>query len=305
MFLLVLVAYGAIAAAIGLVWVLAVDGRRRLDAHATPSVTLRSARRRAIIALVFTAFLLAVGWVASSAFAEMLGLPLAVAPLVAGSAGLLLYAATPPRVDGSRDGAQAASLTPRSAWNAVPTRTASGVLALAGALVAFLVICGLLSSTDEFGLFRVITFESPLSSSSASPFPGWYYGAPIIVLTLVFLAAAYVSLHRVASTPSLPGAGFEAQDRTWREATARVITRLVTAVLLVEFGGVAALGGLTARNALTQPELPGAYGAVALGIAIAGVLVLCASIVCLVRAIVTAVRLPTNVSQMPTLAGQR
>lgn len=101
----------------------------------------------------------------------------------------------------------AASLARRTPWNVAPR----AALALLGTaillLLALLVFTGATSSPDERGRFRAITFTSPLSSSTATPYPGWFYAVPLILGTVLLALAVWAALRRIATTASFPVRG--------------------------------------------------------------------------------------------------
>lgn len=108
------------------------------------SAALRSAKRRFIVAAGFTAVLLLAAFVTTVALPATLGLPLTVAPSVAGVAGLLLYTVTPPPVDSVTEGdVRVASLAPRRAWSFVSKRALTGLAVLLVAMFALLIVTGI------------------------------------------------------------------------------------------------------------------------------------------------------------------
>ncbi|WP_141629969.1 hypothetical protein [Salinibacterium sp. PAMC 21357] len=122
---------------------------------------------------------------------------------------------------------------------------------IAAAFVVMLVGTGLTASADENGLLRVITVAEATTSSTASPYPGWFYGVPLIAVTVVLAVSTLLALSRVSATQSLPIEGFAELDRQWRAGSTLVITKLSTSALLLYFGGTAFIAGQATRNVAT------------------------------------------------------
>ena len=250
---------------------------------------VRAAQTRAIVAIGFTAVLLFVGFAVATAFPSLLGVPVAVAPALAGTGGLLLYAFTPPAADPSGvTHAHAASLTPRRGWTFTPRKTLVGLFGLVAATFALFVVTGVTSSTDDAGRHRAMTFVGDGFMSSASPYPGWFYAIPLMVATAGLVVAALLALRRLASTPSLPGPGLEQEDTVWRVESTRVLTTLLGAMMALQFGGVGVIAGNTARNAASHPDVSGVVSAAADAILVVGFVALVASLVCFTLAVLRA-----------------
>ncbi|KSU66510.1 hypothetical protein [Arthrobacter sp. NIO-1057] len=95
-----------------------------------------------------------------------------------------------------------------------------------------IVVAGILSSTDDRGLYRQITFQSAneavvdenmvvtqniMGVSSTGPFPGWYYGLPVAILLVLGLLLTLLALNKNTRRPSLRGESlieFDAAVRT-------------------------------------------------------------------------------------------
>lgn len=261
------------------------------------SRAVRSARRRFVVAIGFTALLLFAGFVAALAFPRLLGMPVAIAPAIAGAGGLLLYAVTPP-ASSSMEGnsVRVASLELRHAWSFASRRSLVGLAALFGSVLVLLLVTGLTSSPDDAGRYRAITFMSDSFISSAMPYPGWFYAIPLITATILLAVTALLALRRIASVPSLPGPGLERQDRVWRIASTRILTTIIAAIMSLQLGGIAVFAGSTAHNAAFQPGVPLIAQATADTLFMIGIVALGASLVWFTLATLRAFELPQTVA---------
>jgi hypothetical protein len=212
---------------------------------------VQHAERRVVIAIGFTIAVFTA--IASIGFAapQLLGVPLAIAPGLAVSGALLLFAASVPPL-ASNPAINSAVLKRRHPWSFGPRWTFIAPLGIAAAFVAFLIVTGITSSPDSNGLYRGISVTDATTSSTASPYPGWFYGLPLMVVTVVLAMSTLLALRRVSATPSLPNTRLAPLDRHWREVSTLVITKLTTAALLSYFGGTAFIAGQATHNAATS-----------------------------------------------------
>jgi hypothetical protein len=277
---------------------------------AGPAVAPKSAEDRAMLAaqlravagIAFAVVMFTALFRVSIGVTGQVGLPLALTAGVSASGGLLLYSALPAgRRQAARPQAarpQTASLqaarpqtgrrnAPRDRALLKPRALALPLAALL-AYVALLVATGLTSSPDSRGRYRVLAVADATSGSAATPYPGWYYGVPLMLVTLVLAGTALLALRRIAGTPALPDPRMAALDRRWREISARVVLRLATGALLGYFGGTAALAGQAMVNVAWRHDAGGyLQPLLALGIATGalGVLLAVAGVVLLVLAV--------------------
>jgi hypothetical protein len=261
------------------------------------TAAVRSAKRRFVVAAGFTAVLLLAAFVTTVALPATLGLPLAVAPSVAGTAGLLLYTVTPPPLGSVTEwDVRVASLAPRRAWSFVSRRALTGLAALLVTTSALLIVTGITSSPDDAGRYRAITFEDDTFMSSATPYPGWFYAIPLLVALACLMVVALLALRRISITPSLPGSGLERQDRAWRVASVRVVVDLVAASLTLQLGGIAVFAGTTIHNAASTPGVLLVTQMVGDALFIIGIAALAASVVWFALAALRAFGLPHTVA---------
>lgn len=259
---------------------------------------VRSARRRFFASLGLTSAVMAIGFAGSLVFPATLGLPLVIAPAAAGAAGLLLYALTPPAsAEGFPSEVRVAALEPRHTWSFAPARTLAGLAVLFGAVLVLLVCAAVASSPDEAGRYRAITLTGDGIRSSATPYPGWFYALPLIAVIVLLAVAVLVALRRIATTPSLPGAGLERHDRAWRAASTRIVTSLAAAAVTLQAGGAAVIGGNAIRIAASQPSVPAAAQIIGAGLLLTGLAVLCASAVAYTLAVLRIFSLPGAIAR--------
>ncbi len=108
----------------------------------------------------------------------------------------------------------------------------------AGLLVAALVVAGATSSNG-----RAVT--APYASNavvSAGPYPGWYYGIPLLIAAALVLAATEGVLRLIGRRPAVVDAD-PAYDAASRELSAHRALRGVHLVLALTVGGVLSVMG--------------------------------------------------------------
>ena len=240
-----------VVAVVAIVWLIVRRRPQRGEPLAPPVRSLLdAARRRAVIAVVFSGVVIVALFVAGYFLNALVGLPVVLAPALGGAAGLLLYSATPPRVVVvESDAAREASLTRRTPLSFLPTLGASLLAVVVIVQIVFLIFTGVTSSPDESGRYRMIAFQTADSGSASGPYAGWFYGVPLLVTTVILVATTLLALWRVSSTPALPQRELAEVDAGWRRATNRIIVAISGAALLLQFGEVAVQSGLAIRNA--------------------------------------------------------
>lgn len=205
------------------------------------------AQLKAVAAVGFSIATFVALFRAAIAFSGMLGLPLALVSGLSVSAGLLLFSALPSTKLSAQTTASA-TLTPRRPWSFGSRSNFIVPAAIAAIYIAFLIVTGLTSAPDDEGRYRVLRLEDAVSSSAASPYPGWYYGIPLILVTVALAGSAMLALHRISATHALPDPRMAGLDRRWREISTQVVLRLGTGALLAYVGGTALVAGQAMAN---------------------------------------------------------
>lgn len=184
---------------------------------------------------------------------ESFGLLLAIAPGTATAIALLGFIAYPSPRYAARH-IRSASLELRTPSRYLSRRAVAGPVAAAAGLVLFLVYAGVTASPDEAGLSRYIAREDELGLQVASPFPGWYYGLPLIVLTVVLTGLTVAAVCRIAAAPADPDAQTHTFDVYWRQRTSQLIVLLSTMTLLSYTAGVLFFAGTATQRVATAVD---------------------------------------------------
>ncbi|WP_435746272.1 hypothetical protein [Microbacterium sp. PMB16] len=268
----------SIVAAVAVLWI-AVNRRRGAAPSARLAPVIRAARRRALIAVLFSATVFLAGTLAGIALPGLLGQPFAVAPFIAGAAGLALYGATPPRaVTVREDEPRDAVLVPRSPLSVVPARWATVLVVVTALFVLLVAFCGVTASPDDVGHSRTIRFEAADTASWSSPYPGWFYGVPALLGLLCLSACTLIALRRISSTAAFPQVADAELDQHWRRRSVEVVVKLAVGAVLFSFGGIAVIAGLSMGNAIIDGSTPIVWGVIAVALRIAGIAALVLSV---------------------------
>lgn len=178
-----------------------------------------------------------------------------------------------PGTGGARTGASA-ELDARG-WSSLgPTWLYALPAAAVAGMTLATVFFGASSSPDDDGRYRSFTLDTGVLASGATPYPGWFYGLPVLALGLVLFVATVLALGRVARQPLRGNAEERAAARGWRAGLARVVMALSTGSFLATTGGMALLGGLATRMASTASGGSSEFGEIAWDIPVLDVLAL-------------------------------
>lgn len=113
----------------------------------------------------------------------------------------------------ARSTVRAAGLAPRRVRDYVPPRMTLLLLVLAVALVALLAIAGAVATPDDLGRAgRELTLSCHGMTEGHGPWPGLYYGVPILAALAAATTACGWALRRIATTR--PGDEQSRQDRS-------------------------------------------------------------------------------------------
>ncbi|MGW1587918.1 hypothetical protein [Streptomyces sp. NPDC002386] len=160
---------------------------------------------------------------------------------------LLGDALTPP----ARGAVRVAGLTPRRVRDCVPPRMTLLLLVLAVALVALLVIAGAVAAPDDLGRAgRQLTLTCRGVTEGRGPWPGFYYGAPMLGALAIATVACGWSLRRIATRTG--------DERSRRDRSLAIVAAWGIVVSTSLLGAAS-----TASGALSGMTCDGAVGAVA------------------------------------------
>lgn len=212
---------------------------------------LRTLRSRNLAVLAAAAIGAAGAIFFTQGFPRLYGLPLVAAPAIMAVLAAAVYAfwRIPhefPAADPSPSGRISADLTPRStgmfgpAWGiALP-----GVLLIG--TIGGLIVAGMFSSPDEKGLYRDLPYVSTngaqldensvvtqihMSEGASGPFPGWYYGVPVMALLVLAGILTLWALNVNARRPRLRSSGLQGFDNAVRTHNGYVLSTGLSALL--------------------------------------------------------------------------
>lgn len=223
-----------------------------------PSEAAAAARRHggvvaaaAGLALVLTPLLLVPGLRAIGGVSPGLleGLAAGLVPSAAGLAALAVHTLGErawPRPTGT---VRRAHLTPRRARDVVPVWLGGLTVVWSVALLVVLVAAGRSATPDGRRINRV----DGAMVSTASPYPGWFYGLPILVGAILLVGATALVLRQVARRPAVLDAD-PAYDAASRRLSGHRVLRGTQLVLAATLAAVLWVAG----QALGRVDLPGA-----------------------------------------------
>ncbi len=187
------------------------------------------------------------------------GLGAALAPL--GMAALVcLVAAWPRRRVLGEGSVRTAGLEARPAARFGARWVLALPLSVLGTLVLLLVLTGIGSARDATdGRWRSLAYTSRSGiewntdgtvvtgiqegTGASGPYPGWYYGLPVIAAAVIVALLLVLALRSNALAPAWQGRGAASLDAPARAAVARTASLLVSVCGLITLGGVAAMAG--------------------------------------------------------------
>lgn len=200
------------------------------------------------------------------------GVVLGLAPAGVGLAFLLVHVVgelTWPRPTGR---VRRATLRPRRVADVAPAGMHRVAWTWFAALVATVVGCGLTAEPDG----RSVGLVRPEWSASSGPYPGWFYGVPLLVAAVLVVLGQEGVLRLVTRRPAVADAA-EEWDLGLRRLSAHRVLRGTQLVLGLTTGAVLAVAGMALQN-LGQPDSRGhaAVGTALLVLGVAAVLLACA-----------------------------
>lgn len=209
----------------------------------------------------------ALTWAAGAAYPGLHGLPFALSGGLGALAALCVLNLWP-RVQRPEDDQRIriAELEPRHLLSFGKQWVFVMPLASAVLLILGLILAGSYSATDENGLHRVLAHRSvsgwgveegevvdiQFNISLAGPFPGWFYGLPLIAVTVLFIAAVYWTLRGTALAPRPADPLLFAVDTALRSRRMHFVMAASSAALGFQIAGTGVVAGITLLNASTD-----------------------------------------------------
>lgn len=219
--------------------------------------------RAALAAFVAGCLITAAMVLVGSSWVQGYGLTFALAAEVGAIVGLAVYGLYPRSGWGQLQVQQrVAELTPRQATSFARKWVFSLPLAISVALMLGLVVTGLYSVTDENGFHRLYQsrslsgwgveggeiIDAQYSISLQGPFPGWFYGIPLIAASVAMIFAVYWSLRRVALMARPMSPVLYDADTKLRSLQTTFIMAASSAVLAFQLAGLLAVTGNVLRR---------------------------------------------------------
>lgn len=220
------------------------------ESRPAPSGAADAARRHAAVVSVLawlglaTAMVITFSVTSAGPVRLTQGVAFGLVPAVGGIAFVGIHALgelTWPRPSGT---VRRAALMRRTIADVAPPVPRWALLTWTVGLVVTLVVSGLVSDNG-----RRITrsVSAAAGSASAGPFPGWYYGVPLLAGAAVVLAATAAVLRLVARRPAVVDAEPE-WDLGLRRLSAHRVLRGAQLVLALTLAGVLAIAGAAVRS---------------------------------------------------------
>lgn len=136
-----------------------------------------------------------------------------------------------------------ASLVRRTAADVAPRWARTLLWSWVGVTVAVVIAAGLTAEADGRSVSRVID----TGSSGASPYPGWFYGLPLLGAALLVALTTEAVLRLVASRPTVVNTT-DAWDLQMRRLSAHRVLRGSQLVVALTAGGLLLTAGTTLQN---------------------------------------------------------
>lgn len=130
--------------------------------------------------------------------------------------------------------ASGADLRPRSILSFTRTGAIATIAALSAVAAALAIAGGRLSTSDEYGHFRMYYIESGGTTGGVEIY-GWFFSVPALITLAVFLSLTFLTLWRI----SKPRLGSDAEfDTAVRKGRSTIVTTAAIAALVVHLGYV-------------------------------------------------------------------
>ncbi|MFJ3958108.1 hypothetical protein [Arthrobacter sp. NPDC090010] len=192
-------------------------------------------------------FVISLGFSLHEQHPEWLGLPLFIAPGAGLAFALLIFGTYN---DGGRkkiSPVRSANLATRTAGSYIPQKSRRKLMIMAAAIMILVLIGGLTSSKDSSGAYRAFSVHSAGLDAASAPYPGWFYGVPVLLTLPLIALGAWASLRRVRLLPAI--VTDTTADARWRVSLSEVLLSAVEIALLCNAAALV-FGFATAFSAL-------------------------------------------------------
>jgi hypothetical protein len=183
------------------------------------------------------------------------GRALAVMPLLAVGAAILVFVVAPTPEFLEPRARRSAELSRRHPRNFVPTRTLLMPVIAAIVLTAALVVFWRVAEADGQTIshsFGVTLPDDGMVSSTSGPFPGYYYGIPVLIALGLLCGLAALAFARIAAAPRPTDESLRAADDATRTLSIRAVSAAVTSAVVFTLGAVLLVAGSATRNVGSQ-----------------------------------------------------
>ena len=230
-----------VGGALGLLW---WDQRRTVAPNDAARRAVRHAAYTSAVAVACLAggLLAAVGGQDSGVMTGM-GRLVAVVPAATGALFIVAHAIGDLTWPGPQGRQREADLEVRTVSEVTPTRLARWTWTMGTLLVVATVAFGLAASGPRT-LSRVLEDGQTYTLGS---FPGWWFGVPVLLSTIVVALACAATLRIIAARPAVTGTSAD-WDRWLRRRSARRVLRGSQLVACMTLAGMSLFAGTTARS---------------------------------------------------------
>ena len=178
-----------------------------------------------------------------------LSLGLAIGPGLGALAACLVIAAIPLPRPVATTRVRQADLTPRDATSFGPRWGFILPLVAAAFYVVFLIATASLASTADYSkLSRQLALMTPGGYQTQSPYPGWFYAVPLLIVTVLLSAGVLFTLRRVADAPSLGALELAPLDEAIRRGATRFVMLFSSSVIVLYLAATALIAGMAERD---------------------------------------------------------
>jgi hypothetical protein len=203
----------------------------------------------AILAAVVVA-IIGVGALAGSP-ATGAGRVLGIVPLVAIGAAILVFVIMPTPEFLEPRSLRSAELSRRRPRDFVATRTLLAPAIAALALALALTVFSFIAEPDGQSISHTsgaVLADNGSMSSTASPYPGYYYGIPILLALVVLCALTVAAIARIAAAPRPTDESLRAADDATRTLSIRAVTTAASSAAVFTLGAVLYIAAAATAN---------------------------------------------------------